>query len=233
MKIIFKSVSKKNYPLIEQWLELSHTKKQPDAFIIFSDASPIGYIQYSKVSKPLESTAFINFFVHKENVTNDCTKKDILELFLEQYVFKYFNYAVVEANIDDLAAISCFEQMGFSQYKVIHNTLLMVVSKRRVRLSNLDMITIELTFREVWQPNDTLWIFGSRADLNKKGGDIDIYIETHIDCVEKALEMKQMFTTRLIDRLGEQKIDIVLNILKLSENLPIHQIAKTEGVKIL
>ena len=105
--------------------------------------------------------------------------------------------------------------------------------KKKIRLSTNDSIALEVTFKNTWLPNDALWIFGSRADLTKKGGDIDLYIETHASTIDDAFVMKQKFLTDLIDKIGEQKIDVVLNMINFSKPLPIHEIAKTEGIKIL
>ena len=82
-------------------------------------------------------------------------------------------------------------------------------------------------------PDDELWLFGSRADLSKKGGDIDLYIETHAKTVDEAIKRKTDFVWNLEQTIGEQKIDIVLNPLNFPYPLPIHEIAKIEGVRIV
>jgi len=56
-------------------------------------------------------------------------------------------------------------------------------------------------------PDAKVWLFGSRADDNKKGGDIDIAI--YSEKVSKDV-MKEIQVRRFIcNRIGEQKIDIV------------------------
>lgn len=77
-----------------------------------------------------------------------------------------------------------------------------------------------------------MWLFGSRADLNKKGGYIDLYIETHKNA-KQAVEAQNGFLRMLERRIGEQKIDVVLNLLNSPLDLPIYSIAKKEGIKIL
>ena len=47
-----------------------------------------------------------------------------------------------------------------------------------VRLSEYEIRTIKETAKEIFGNNAKVYIFGSRADLTKKGGDIDIFIET-------------------------------------------------------
>jgi len=56
-------------------------------------------------------------------------------------------------------------------------------------------------------PDARLWLFGSRADDSKKGGDIDIAILS--ETVKKEI-MKEIQVRRFIcNRIGEQRIDIV------------------------
>ena len=56
-------------------------------------------------------------------------------------------------------------------------------------------------------PEARLWLFGSRADDNKKGGDIDIAI---FSGKIKNDVMQEIKVRRLIcNKIGEQKIDIV------------------------
>ena len=56
-------------------------------------------------------------------------------------------------------------------------------------------------------PDAKVWLFGSRVDDNKKGGDIDIAIFS--DKINKEV-MKVIQVRRYIcSRIGEQKIDIV------------------------
>jgi predicted nucleotidyltransferase len=56
-------------------------------------------------------------------------------------------------------------------------------------------------------PNAKVWLFGSRADDNKKGGDIDIAILS--DKINKDIMQKMQVKRFICDRIGEQKIDIV------------------------
>ena len=56
-------------------------------------------------------------------------------------------------------------------------------------------------------PGAKVWLFGSRADDSKKGGDIDIAIFS--EKLSKDV-MKEIQVRRFIcNRIGEQKIDIV------------------------
>jgi predicted nucleotidyltransferase len=56
-------------------------------------------------------------------------------------------------------------------------------------------------------PNAKVWLFGSRTDDSKKGGDIDVGIlSSRIDVMEE-IQIKQ----KIFDIIGEQKIDLVVS----------------------
>lgn len=103
----------------------------------------------------------------------------------------------------------------------------------KIRLSEHDLQSITLLFGKYFLPDDHLWIFGSRLDLTKKGGDIDLYVETTAMNDESAMKMKSDFLWDLEQKIGEQKIDIVLNLLSSAQTLPIHNVARTQGIQIV
>jgi predicted nucleotidyltransferase len=76
-------------------------------------------------------------------------------------------------------------------------------------------------------PNAQVWLFGSRADDSKKGGDIDIAIFSEI--INKDV-MQEICVRRFIcDRIGEQKIDIVTTN---SGKEAIFRLAVAEGIQL-
>lgn len=99
-----------------------------------------------------------------------------------------------------------------------------------VRLSVHDYECLEQYFKKHFLLGDKMWIFGSRVDLTKRGGDIDLYIETSAD---DAIKRRLSFLSDLESEIGEQKIDIILNILKFGNSLPIYEVAKSEGVRVV
>lgn len=100
----------------------------------------------------------------------------------------------------------------------------------KIRLSEKYTKAIIDAFESNFANSDHLWIFGSRVDLQAKGGDIDLYIETHETDLDKAITNKAKMVSQIWRAVGEQKIDIVLNILSLKSDLPIYSIAKQNGV---
>jgi predicted nucleotidyltransferase len=101
-----------------------------------------------------------------------------------------------------------------------------------VRLSDFYLETITQEFKNNFGADDHLWIFGSRVELHKKGGDIDLYIETN-EKAEKAFDMKTKFITELWKKLGMQKIDVVINVAPFEFNIPIYDVAKKNGVLLV
>ena len=57
--------------------------------------------------------------------------------------------------------------------------------------------------------NAAVYLFGSRVDDSKKGGDIDLFIRTANK--DGLFEKKIRFLARLKRQIGEQKIDVVFN----------------------
>jgi len=56
-------------------------------------------------------------------------------------------------------------------------------------------------------PNAKIWLFGSRADDGKKGGDIDIgVLSSKVDVMEE-IEITQ----KIFDKIGERKIDLAVS----------------------
>lgn len=74
--------------------------------------------------------------------------------------------------------------------------------------------------------NVSIYLFGSRVNDSKKGGDIDLYLET--DTKEELFEKKIAMLTNLKKAIGEQKIDLVIN--NFSTEKFIFKVAKEEGI---
>ncbi|MEJ5172418.1 MAG: nucleotidyltransferase domain-containing protein [Hydrogenothermaceae bacterium] len=99
---------------------------------------------------------------------------------------------------------------------------------KNVRLSQEEIDIIKSTAEEIFGKDIEVYIFGSRADLNKKGGDIDIYIECPM---EVSLAEKLKFLAKLELRGIERKVDLVIKTPK-SLQKPIFEEARQKGVKL-
>lgn len=107
-----------------------------------------------------------------------------------------------------------------------------IMSHSSIRLSSYEIEAIRSCFRAYFQAEDHLWLFGSRTNPNARGGDIDFYIETTISSATIANEARASFLFDLYHKIGDQKIDVVLNILSDAIELAIYKIAKKEGVQL-
>jgi predicted nucleotidyltransferase len=76
-------------------------------------------------------------------------------------------------------------------------------------------------------PNAKVWLFGSRTNDNKKGGDIDIAVLS--ENINKDAMQKIQVRRFICDRIGEQKIDIVTS--NTGEEA-IFRLAVAEGIQL-
>ena len=102
-----------------------------------------------------------------------------------------------------------------------------LVSEKNVRLSEYEVKAIKETAKEIFGKDSKVYIFGSRADLTKRGGDIDIFVIPEIK--NNLFEKKLKFLVKLKTKIGEQKIDVIIKGLDKGNIL---NIAKKTGVLI-
>ncbi len=93
-----------------------------------------------------------------------------------------------------------------------------------MRLKDSEQIAILSTVKSL-DPNARIYLFGSRVDDTKKGGDIDLLVMS--DSLTR--EDKRTIKIKLYDLLGEQKIDIVL---ATDDSDPFVKLAIETGVKL-
>ena len=79
-----------------------------------------------------------------------------------------------------------------------------------------------------------LWLFGSRVDDRKKGGDYDFLVETQMNDADEIVKRKVALLAKLQDttEFEDEKIDIVVKRANSNFDMPIYTIAKLEGVLI-
>lgn len=214
-----------------------------DAYVINVDHVPVGYIQLYNAynfyrSKSLvglpENLGALDFFIGEPDYLGQNLGSVALQAFLYRHAHHYTDI-FVNPEINNMAAIKCYEKAGFKKVAEQQDAKEVWMLKHliKVRLSNHDLDALVCLFQKYFMKEDKLWLFGSRVDLSKKGGDIDLYIETNAKEVKDALKMKVNFMIALESKIGEQKIDLVLNMLHFPYPLLIHNIAKEKGVRIV
>jgi len=93
-----------------------------------------------------------------------------------------------------------------------------------MRLKESELNNIKDIFMKVFGEGE-LYLFGSRVDDSKKGGDIDLYI---IPVSGDNLALKKLnFLVLLKKAIHEQKIDVVID---RGKNRLIDRMARTNGV---
>lgn len=103
-----------------------------------------------------------------------------------------------------------------------------------VRLEKFQLDAIVSAFTKSFLAHDKLWLFGSRVNLNERGGDIDLYIETNYENADKAYQAEKEFLQQVWADIGDQKIDIVMNMLKSEhKSIAIYDTARNEGVRLV
>ena len=100
-----------------------------------------------------------------------------------------------------------------------------------MRLSSEKVEAIKDAAAEVFGDDAQVWLFGSRVDDARRGGDIDLYIETGLASAAERARLEARFWVRLQRILGERKIDIVTHA-RGAPMRPIDQQARTTGVRL-
>lgn len=99
-----------------------------------------------------------------------------------------------------------------------------------VRLSSQTQTIIRDTAREIFGPQATTMVFGSRVDDTARGGDIDLIVQLEQPVQQRERKALQL-VARLQMRLGMQPIDVLV-VDPQTEILPVHEEAIRTGVRL-
>ena len=99
-----------------------------------------------------------------------------------------------------------------------------------MRIAPFEAQAIKEAAHTVFGKRVAVWLFGSRVDDAKKGGDIDLYVELPPEDYDYTKKVR--FWCELVKNLGDQKIDIVINKIGSSPHLPIHDVARAKGIRL-
>jgi predicted nucleotidyltransferase len=97
-----------------------------------------------------------------------------------------------------------------------------------MRLSSKAITIIREAAKHQFGAQAKVWLFGSRVDDSKRGGDIDLYVEIDTPITDRVLKACRM-NAEIQTTLGEQKIDILVSSPERTP-LRIHKIAKQTGI---
>lgn len=99
-----------------------------------------------------------------------------------------------------------------------------------MRLTPYQIEVLKSTAREIFGPLSTLFLFGSRVNDKRRGGDIDLYITGFNRSTDQQLDAKCRFLVKVKQKIGEQRIDLVFAPPPNQSLKPIHRIAEQTGV---
>ena len=95
-----------------------------------------------------------------------------------------------------------------------------------MRLSAIQRESILQATHQNFGASAKVWLFGSRADDTRRGGDVDLYVETEqINTLLSKLRCKIAIEESL-----DLHVDLLVNDHAKSD--PIYQIAKNEGLQL-
>ena len=102
-----------------------------------------------------------------------------------------------------------------------------------MRLSNLERQAIAGANRETFPPGTRVFLFGSRVDDERKGGDIDLLIELPAQLpVDELVARRSRFTARLYRLLDEQRIDVLVTDPVTPDERAVVAAARRHGIEL-
>lgn len=109
-------------------------------------------------------------------------------------------------------------------------TFFVPTTELSMRLTPSQVKAIQRATTEVFGAQASVWLFGSRVDDNKRGGDIDLMIRPEDASPREILLRKIRFLTKLERLLGERKVDVVIETP--DDQRPIVRIAHKQGIQL-
>ena len=97
-----------------------------------------------------------------------------------------------------------------------------------MRLTESEKMIIKKAAQKIFGPEVRIFLFGSRVNDYRKGGDIDLYIETENHAL---LQDNLSLLSNLKLRLGDQKIDVVVKAPNKNYQKIFH-IARQTGIEL-
>jgi predicted nucleotidyltransferase len=95
-----------------------------------------------------------------------------------------------------------------------------------MRLTSTQIDIIRKAISENFGQDVLIWLFGSRVDDSRRGGDVDLYIETsHRDTLMPTLRCKIAL---------EDNLDLSVDLLvkEPGQDKPIYHLAKAKGIAL-
>ena len=97
-----------------------------------------------------------------------------------------------------------------------------------MRLTPRQIELIKVAAQRALGVRSRIWLFGSRADDTRLGGDIDLLVETDVELSNRAQAICKIYGA-IIMALGERKVDVLVKDAR-TPDAPIFDLAKRTGV---
>jgi len=103
-----------------------------------------------------------------------------------------------------------------------------------MRVTPRQIDTVRTFARRHFGDDAEVWLFGSRVDDGRRGGDYDFLIETSFDQSDAIVERKLALIAELQSSqpFEDEKIDIIVKRRSSDFEIPIYAIVKNEGVRL-
>ena len=101
---------------------------------------------------------------------------------------------------------------------------------KRMHINSEQIAIIRQTAQESFGPEARVWLFGSRVDDGKLGGEMDLLGESAAP-IDNPVLLAAQLSARLQRKMHGRKVDVLLLAPNL-RRLPIHDIALGEGVRL-
>ena len=101
-----------------------------------------------------------------------------------------------------------------------------------MRLTQTEQRILKQTAEECFGSGVGVRLFGSRTDDAARGGDIDLLIEVATGSPAEIVRAQSLFMARLLTRLGDRKIDVLIDYPGRLKHPPIFDVARREGIPL-
>ena len=101
-----------------------------------------------------------------------------------------------------------------------------------MRLSPVQISAIKTTASQCFGAQAAVYLFGSRTDDARRGGDIDLFVETDMRDVAAVARAEIAFLVAVKQCIGEQRIDLVVDYPTRQERPLILTVAKNMGIRL-
>lgn len=102
-----------------------------------------------------------------------------------------------------------------------------------MRLQAKEVDAIAQAAREAFIPGTAVFLFGSRVDDSKRGGDIDLLVEIpKVMPPAELVRRRTRFVSRIYQLLDEQRIDVVIATQDQQDSRAVVAAAKRDGIQV-